>query len=1460
MGFFRSSKKETSNVEPTEQLQQQQRRETENVEDYEYNIETFEQERRNRRGSRKTLYHKRRSSGGVSNNSSTKSASNSAKTIKCGTKGIRNLGGSHKTATTGSSSRSQSMRLSIDKVRTMYRNDLSEVSDMVSDLDLESAEMLPIGESSYEEELKRIAGLGPQDEPQAQQGTDATSSEFPSNDFTLASSSQQNCNNSRAANSRGASSKGGHGGGSNFGENTSNAELYDNVSVASTSVMMDKTRAENIGRPGTRFVYVVLLVTGVVLSIFIFMALRRLEEKNFELNFMSYARETAEMAETNADHTFSQLETVATTVTSEGLLERERIHSIHNHNHKVNGTGWPNVTIPHFDQRIQAFSKSSQNLGAIMLLYVPLVQQKDKDSWEHYANDHAPWKKSSTPNHHEASNRTEIVAPPTESPSLHLNGTVEAVLHLEHEHDDMEVHDVDDGLDEKDVIEMTEDDIMVLDDDESGDNRRRRMRYNTDPNPTDDSHHHDEEEEHVHENHAHGSHYYGNSDGFLRVHPCSHLAINEMRPQFAEVDSYMDSILSSYGGFENPEGISAPIYQYGGPGHERTENSSIALMDLWTDPIFKKEVIASIEYDVPVISEYLDVSFLMDGLSTVDPESDEVSSVLRNSEYSVYNNNALSSDDFSIGADLTLPSIRSLTLNPVKETFESDARTIGFVVGVVPWDSYFQNVVRSYRAISATSGVINKEGGVNGIVVKVVSDCGSVFTFVLNSREEVTKVRLGDWKEQYQKYKHLNHSSQFFSKEHFKGQSRHCHFDLHIYPNDEFRDAYRSMNAYYYSALVAGIFLFTGILFACYDRVIFKGQRHIVNEATGMIVENARRAAKNERGTKIVVIFLLSGECPFVFFYCMFSPFLFSLCFDRIADLNDFIAHEVRNPLAAAMSACSFVSSAIAEDEGRWKSIGDNCEISETERLALIASDEKRAEVQGDINIIDSSLHFINDLLRNMLDMQRAGSNEIHIQRKPTNIMDDIFKPVETMMHLRDVPFKVIMEVDSGLHSSINEDDLVVMTDPIRLKQVLLNLTRNATKFVEKGFIRCSANVNPINGFVEMRVDDSGPGIPPEKRNQVFGKFQESLDTLQQGTGIGLSLCKKMVDLMGGSLFIDEDYNSGIEGCRGTRFVILLKIPPLQLNNMIFTTETMANERARLRRKHLLACTEASSNVEKAPTSRSGDHTPPPTSVHQPSDSVDSSVSSSSKEIVFVSDSETSSPVQEPVAITTETTTPAAGAPPAIGEAMAGADEKQGSTMLPLPTSLRLTSTGEVIANDPPAAISSQRNESGKITELPKNLSVLFVDDDMVLRKLFSRTLRKINPTWSCKEASSGETAIELISSNAESKDGFEDEVGESGNKDEADCGFDLIFMDQYMASVQKQLLGTETVRAIRAKGFHSPIICGLSANDVEDAFYHAGSDAFMFKPFPCKKDELEKELLKVINSRIRSETRAFRK
>ena len=126
--------------------------------------------------------------------------------------------------------------------------------------------------------------------------------------------------------------------------------------------------------------------------------------------------------------------------------------------------------------------------------------------------------------------------------------------------------------------------------------------------------------------------------------------------------------------------------------------------------------------------------------------------------------------------------------------------------------------------------------------------------------------------------------------------------------------------------------------------------------------------------------------------------------------------------------------------------------------------------------------------------------------------------------------------------------------------------------------------------------------------------------------------------------------------------------------------------------------------------------------------------------------------------------------------------------------------------------------------KFPDSLSVLFVDDDTVLRKMFVRALRRAEPNWNVSEAASGETALHLVKSE----------------------NFDLIFMDQYMASIEKQLLGTDTVRALRANGVTSTI-CGRSANDKAQEFLDAGANTFMSKPFPCGKEGMRAAILRVL-------------
>ncbi|CAJ1953590.1 unnamed protein product [Cylindrotheca closterium] len=252
------------------------------------------------------------------------------------------------------------------------------------------------------------------------------------------------------------------------------------------------------------------------------------------------------------------------------------------------------------------------------------------------------------------------------------------------------------------------------------------------------------------------------------------------------------------------------------------------------------------------------------------------------------------------------------------------------------------------------------------------------------------------------------------------------------------------------------------------------------HEKAALILKNARQATKTER------------------------------------ELNDFIAHEVRNPVAAAMAACNFVQ-------------------TELNKPKPFVEEEALEVAQGDMSVIENALKFVNDLLRNMLDMHRAGNKQLQVNMVATDLKHDVIEPVAGMLHKRGSKVEVIVACP---------DNLWINADPLRLKQVILNLGRNSSKFIEEGFIRIKAE--EVDGNVKLFVDDSGSGIPPEKRDSLFAKFQESLDVLSQGTGIGLYLCKSLVDLMGGKIYLDNDYHSGIEGRPGTSFVIDMRAPSVE--------------------------------------------------------------------------------------------------------------------------------------------------------------------------------------------------------------------------------------------------------------------------------------------------------------------------
>ena len=123
------------------------------------------------------------------------------------------------------------------------------------------------------------------------------------------------------------------------------------------------------------------------------------------------------------------------------------------------------------------------------------------------------------------------------------------------------------------------------------------------------------------------------------------------------------------------------------------------------------------------------------------------------------------------------------------------------------------------------------------------------------------------------------------------------------------------------------------------------------------------------------------------------------------------------------------------------------------------------------------------------------------------------------------------------------EEPFSFRTDPRRVQQILINLLTNACKHTSSGEIRLGYSLEEYPGEVSFSVEDTGPGVPPDKADAIFDRFTK-LNDFVQGTGLGLSICREIAGKMGGRVFLDTAYTEG------ARFVFVLPLePPLAEND-----------------------------------------------------------------------------------------------------------------------------------------------------------------------------------------------------------------------------------------------------------------------------------------------------------------------
>ncbi len=203
------------------------------------------------------------------------------------------------------------------------------------------------------------------------------------------------------------------------------------------------------------------------------------------------------------------------------------------------------------------------------------------------------------------------------------------------------------------------------------------------------------------------------------------------------------------------------------------------------------------------------------------------------------------------------------------------------------------------------------------------------------------------------------------------------------------------------------------------------------------------------------------------------------------------MSHEVRTPMNAVIGMLELTLDTELTDEQR-----DNLKVAK--------------------DAADNLLSLINDIL----DLSRAQAGKVVIEEVEINVADIVKNVCKALMVIaRHKNIDVVWEIDPKIPR-------LMIGDPVRLRQVLINIINNAVKFTHKGQVQVKVKVESFTAkdcIIKFDVVDQGIGIPPKNLATIFDVFTEAHNTTARrfgGTGLGLAICKKLVEMMKGTLSV----------------------------------------------------------------------------------------------------------------------------------------------------------------------------------------------------------------------------------------------------------------------------------------------------------------------------------------------------
>lgn len=183
----------------------------------------------------------------------------------------------------------------------------------------------------------------------------------------------------------------------------------------------------------------------------------------------------------------------------------------------------------------------------------------------------------------------------------------------------------------------------------------------------------------------------------------------------------------------------------------------------------------------------------------------------------------------------------------------------------------------------------------------------------------------------------------------------------------------------------------------------------------------------------------------------------------------------------------------------------------------IIAETDDQEEKNEYVKIINKNNDLLLRLITDILDFSKIESGVLDYLKTDISIKEICSEQYK--IHVRKIPEKVTLICDQE-----NLPDFILHTDPKRVTQVISNLISNAAKFTPEGSVTLSYHQEGT--MLQVDVTDTGIGIPSEQTDSIFDRFVK-MNTFIQGTGLGLTICKTIVEALGGSMGVESEPGKG---------------------------------------------------------------------------------------------------------------------------------------------------------------------------------------------------------------------------------------------------------------------------------------------------------------------------------------------